>query len=85
MLRVARIVAAGEPRHIIQRGDNHQDIFIVDDDRKVHLEFLGDYTGRPLGRDSFRSKLKYMLGRLVRPLPTGHPCSKSKKKKKIPR
>ena len=44
---------------------------------------LKTHTGRPLGTDSFLSKLEYMLGRRVRPLPTGRPYgSKSKKKKK---
>ncbi len=31
------------------------------------------YTGRPLGSDSFLSKLETLLGRRVRPLPVGRP------------
>ena len=46
MPRLARIVAVGEPHHITQRGNNKQDIFIVDDDRKVYLKFLRDYCAK---------------------------------------
>jgi len=34
---------------------------------------LSTHTGRPLGTDSFMSKLEKMLGRRVRPLPVGRP------------
>lgn len=34
---------------------------------------LKTHTGRPLGRDSFLSKLETVLGRRVRPLPRGRP------------
>ena len=34
---------------------------------------LNTHTGRPLGSDSFLSKLEKMLGRRVRPLPVGRP------------
>jgi len=39
------------------------------------------YTGRPLGSDSFLSKLERVLGRRVRPLPVGRP-KKNKRAKK---
>ena len=34
---------------------------------------LNTHTGRPLGSDSFLSKLERLLGRRVRPLPVGRP------------
>jgi putative transposase len=40
MPRIARAVAVGCGHHITQRGNNRQDIFFVDDDRKVYLELL---------------------------------------------
>ena len=40
MPRVARILLPGLPHHITQRGNNRQDIFFVDDDRRVYLDLL---------------------------------------------
>ena len=40
MPRVARIVVPGVPHHITQRGNNQQDVFFVDDDRRVYLALL---------------------------------------------
>lgn len=40
MPRTARIVLPGLPHHVIQRGNNRQDVFFVDDDRRAYLEFL---------------------------------------------
>lgn len=34
------------PHHITQRGNNHQDVFFVDDDRRVYLEFLKKQSDR---------------------------------------
>ncbi len=44
MPRIARIVLEGLPYHITQRGNNKQDVFFVDDDRKVYLEILKQQT-----------------------------------------
>ncbi len=44
MPRTARIVIAGEPHHITQRGNNRQDVFFVDDDRRVYLEILREQS-----------------------------------------
>ncbi|MFH1369773.1 MAG: transposase, partial [Planctomycetota bacterium] len=41
------------------------------DDAQVGKIRLNTRTGRPLGTDSFISKLEKMLGRRVRPLPIG--------------
>jgi hypothetical protein len=35
MTRVARVVYAGVPYHITQRGNNRQDVFLVDDNREA--------------------------------------------------
>ncbi len=40
MPRVARIVIPGFPHHITQRGNNRQDVFFVEDDRRVYLQTL---------------------------------------------
>ena len=40
MARLARIVAPGVAHHITQRGNNRQDVFFVDDDRRVYLALL---------------------------------------------
>lgn len=40
MPRVARKVIEDIPHHITQRGNNKQDVFFVDDDRKVYLDIL---------------------------------------------
>ena len=40
MTRIARVVAPGVEHHITQRGNNRQDVFFVDDDRRVYLAIL---------------------------------------------
>jgi len=42
MARKARVVAAGVPHHVTQRGNNRQDVFLTDDDRRYHLSVLRD-------------------------------------------
>lgn len=46
MPRVARIVLPGQPHHITQRGNNRQDVFFVDDDRRVYLDLLQDHCAQ---------------------------------------
>ena len=46
MPRVARIVVPGCPHHMTQRGNNRQDVFFVDDDRRVYLEILAEQAER---------------------------------------
>ena len=43
---VARIVIPGQPHHVVQRGDDRQDVFFVDDDRRAYLEFLRAHSAR---------------------------------------
>ena len=44
MPRRPRIVMAGVPLHIIQRGNNRQAIFYADEDYSFYLEWLQEYT-----------------------------------------
>ena len=37
---IFRVVMPGVPHHITQRGNNRQDVFSVDDDRRVYLSLL---------------------------------------------
>jgi putative transposase len=40
MSREARVVAEGVPHHITQRGNNRQDVFLLDEDRRFYIEAL---------------------------------------------
>jgi putative transposase len=40
MPRAARVVAEGVPHHITQRGNNRQDTFLLDEDRRIYLQTL---------------------------------------------
>jgi len=40
MPRVARMVLPHVPHHVTQRGNNRQDVFFVDDDRRMYLKLL---------------------------------------------
>jgi putative transposase len=40
MARAARVVVDGVPHHITQRGNNCQDVFLLDDDRQSYVEIL---------------------------------------------
>ena len=46
MVRQARIVLPGVPHHVTQRGNNSQDVFFVDDDRRVYLAYLRESAER---------------------------------------
>jgi putative transposase len=46
MTRVARIVVPGMPHHITQRGNNRQDVFFTDADRRLYLTLLKEETQR---------------------------------------
>lgn len=43
MARIGRIVVPGAVHHITQRGNNRQDVFFVDDDRRMYLHLLHKY------------------------------------------
>lgn len=42
MPRIARIVVPDGPHHVTQRGNNCQDVFFTDDDRRAYLGLLRD-------------------------------------------
>ena len=44
MARIARAVAAGFPHHVVQRGNNRENVFIDDEDRKKYIELLKKYS-----------------------------------------
>jgi putative transposase len=44
MPRIARIIAAGFPHHITQRGNNRATVFFDDEDRQTYLNLLLKYT-----------------------------------------
>jgi putative transposase len=46
MPRVARIVVPDLPHHLTQRGNNRQDVFFVDEDRRQYLKLLADQCRR---------------------------------------
>jgi len=46
MPRSSRVVIAGCAHHVTQRGNNRQDVFFVDDDRRVFLRLLADAAQR---------------------------------------
>jgi putative transposase len=42
MARLARVVAAGVPHHVTQRGNRRQDVFFGDEDYEVYKELLAE-------------------------------------------
>lgn len=48
MARLPRLTLAGQPHHVIQRGNNRQPIFATEEDYRFLLSLVGDYA-RELG------------------------------------
>lgn len=46
MPRKARIVVPGVAHHVTQRGNNQQDVFLVDDDRRAYLRLLKEQADK---------------------------------------
>ncbi|MFH1098056.1 MAG: transposase [Candidatus Desantisbacteria bacterium] len=46
MPRIARTVALNYPHHVTQRGNNRQDVFLCDEDRRYYLELLKEYAAK---------------------------------------
>ena len=46
MPRRARLVVPGCPHHIVQRGNNRQQVFFVDEDRRYYLKLLRQQAER---------------------------------------
>lgn len=46
MPRTSRVVAAGAPHHVTQRGNNRQNVFFHDIDRRLYLALLAEQSQR---------------------------------------
>ena len=46
MPRIARIAVPGLAHHVTQRGNNRQDVFFVDADRRVYLSLLKEQSDK---------------------------------------
>jgi putative transposase len=46
MPRIGRVVAAGFPHHVIQRGNNREGVFFKKDDRRLYLSLLKKYSAK---------------------------------------
>jgi putative transposase len=44
MPRLARVVCAGVPHHITQRGNRREEVFFTDEDRRAYLVWLREYA-----------------------------------------
>lgn len=84
MPRIARVVLAGVPHHVTQRGNRRQDVFFSDGDRAAYLGWLAHYCERfhleVLAYCLMRNHVhlvivpetEFALGQLFRPLHTRH-------------
>ena len=43
MPRIARVVIPGVPHHVTQRGNNRQDVFFLEGDRRAYLDLLREH------------------------------------------
>lgn len=46
MARIARVVAEHYPHHVIQRGNRRQDTFFCEEDYRVYLRLMAEWSGR---------------------------------------
>jgi putative transposase len=46
MLRTFRAIAVGYPHHVTQRGNNRENVFFDDQDRRTYLEYLNKYADK---------------------------------------
>ena len=46
MPRLPRTVIPGLPHHVTQRGNNRQDVFVVEDDRRAYLGLVNRHAQR---------------------------------------
>jgi putative transposase len=63
MPRLARAVAVGFAHHINQRGNNRQDVFFVDDDRRVYLELLKEQADQYPSITNRQAKKNIRIGK----------------------
>ncbi len=74
-------MVAGEPHHIIQRGNNQQDVFFVDDVRRGYLKFLREHAVLSLGVEPTFAEDFRRNTHTGPPRPAGRPPSKRRKHK----
>ena len=100
MPRPPRYPLIGVPQHVIQRGNNRQPTFFIEDDFRFYLEYLkGAATNhhcglqeireslnqcRVLGSERFKDEIEAALSRRVRPGKPGRPKTKVEPKAEIP-
>jgi hypothetical protein len=78
MSREARVVAEDVPHLATLRGNNRQNAFLLDDDRRFYIETLrATYPGLPIGIGQFVDEMERRLSRRLRPKPPG-PTPKAK-------
>ena len=75
MPRIARVVAAGYPHHITQRGDYQQKIFADNPDEMKGIR-KKTRTAWPLGTNDFIERLEGQLKRLFKLKQKGRPKKK---------
>jgi putative transposase len=46
MARIGRAVAIGFPHHIVQRGNNRENVFFAEEDREKYLKLVRNYSQR---------------------------------------
>ena len=44
MARIARAIAAGFPHHVVQRGNNRENVFVDGEDREKYIKLLKKYS-----------------------------------------
>ena len=44
--RLAGVVIPGQPDYVVQRGNNRQNVLLVDDDRRAYFELLREHCER---------------------------------------
>ena len=66
-----KLISAGQWKSALLEGVDESDVMRLRNNT---------HTGRPLGSDSFMSKLEKIFGRRIRPLPVGRPKKKEKPK-----
>jgi hypothetical protein len=79
---VLKLVKLGTATYLISAEQWRKELNAGIDETELGRIRGNTHTGRPLGSDSFLSKLEKLLGRRVRPLPVGRPTKKRMKMSK---
>ncbi len=85
MPRIARVTMPSVAHHITQRGNRRQKTFFTTGDylapseEKIKMLQQHERTGRPLGNESFLTRLEKSLGRLLKPKKPGRKPKKTNK------